>query len=458
MTDAIAVVDIGATHSKVAVFSEDLRLVTVERAETPMLTGPPYRHPDLETLETRIIDALRHAAMDYHVRALIPCHYGSTAALLAEDGLALPIMNYEQPIPDEVIAAYRNVMPPFDEIYTPLHPVALSLGAQLFWQGTAWPDAFARVRSILMGAQYWAWRFSGAMAAEPTALGSQSHLWAPRTGTLSSLVRSRGWQKFFPPLRRPYDVVGAIRAELAEQTGLPADCAVLAGAHDSNANYARFLAAGLKDFTLLSTGTWIIMFNAACPLEALDPNRDMVTNSDIEGRPVPCARYMGGREFAILVGDSDVTVATPNDLSRVIRCGTLALPSFEKAGGPLPHTGGQGRIEGPPPETPGERVALAALYTALMVSESLDALQSESPILVDGPFAANPLFLGILAALRPGQSVRTVCGEEGTATGAALLWRWKERTAPIPLDLADVRPLDIDGLGDYRRRWRAKVS
>lgn len=458
MTNAIAVVDIGATHSKVAVFSEDMKLLTVERTETPMLDGPPYRHTDLETLEGGIIGALSRAAKDFEIRAVIPCHYGSTAALIAEDGLALPIMNYEQPIPDDVIAAYRDIMPPFDEIYTPLHPVALSVGAQLFWQEYAWPGAFARVEHILMGTQYWAWRFSGVLAAEPTALGSQSHLWAPASQTLSSLVRDRGWYGLFPPLRKPHDILGPIRDELAEQTGLSADCAVLAGAHDSNANYARFLAAGLENFTLLSTGTWIIIFNPACPLEALDPNRDMVTNSDVEGRPVPCARYMGGREFGVVLGDADANTATPGDLEGIIRRGTYALPSFEEAGGPLPRTGGQGRIEGPPPETPGERAALAALYTALMVRESLDALRSENPIIVDGPFAANPLFLGVLKALRRGQTIQTAGGEEGTATGAALLWRWTERTAPVPLTLADVPPLGVDGLEDYRHRWRAKTS
>ena len=78
---------------------------------------------------------------------------------------------------------------------------------------------------------------------------------------------------------------------------------MLCGIHDSNANYARYLAAGLDDFALISTGTWLITFNPGLPLERLDPLRDTVSNSDLLGRPVACARFMGGREYALIAGE-----------------------------------------------------------------------------------------------------------------------------------------------------------
>ena len=72
---------------------------------------------------------------------------------------------------------------------------------------------------------------------------------------------------------------------------------MLCGIHDSNANYARYLAAGLDDFTLISTGTWLISFNTALPLAGLDPLRDTVSNTDLLG-PGGRVRALHGRARA----------------------------------------------------------------------------------------------------------------------------------------------------------------
>ncbi|MFZ5710048.1 MAG: hypothetical protein ACOY4T_10245 [Pseudomonadota bacterium] len=38
---------------------------------------------------------------------------------------------------------------------------------------------------------------------------------------------------------------------------------VLAGGHDSSLNFHRYAATGLSDFTLVSTGTWIVAMSGA---------------------------------------------------------------------------------------------------------------------------------------------------------------------------------------------------
>jgi hypothetical protein len=45
----------------------------------------------------------------------------------------------------------------------------------------------------------------------------------------------------------------------------------------------------------------------------------------------------------------------------------------------------------------------------------------------------------------------------GTALGAALLWRWTEPRRAANLDLVPVEPLRIAGLDDYLGRWYAAV-
>ena len=227
------------------------------------------------------------------------------------------------------------------------------------------------------------------------------------------------------------------------------------GVHDSNANYARYLAAGLERFTLISSGTWLITFSSDLPIDRLDPDRDMVSNTDLEGRPVACTRFMGGREFAELVGDQGLDgTSSAEDAARLIERGVMALPSFTDSGGPFPETGGQGRIVGPVPETPAERMALASLYVALMTAVDLDLLEAEGDVIVDGSFADNRLFIGLLAALRPNQRILASRAKDGTALGAALLWGWPRQ---VRLDLEPVVPLALDGLGDYALAWRREV-
>ncbi|TJW24888.1 MAG: carbohydrate kinase, partial [Mesorhizobium sp.] len=56
----------------------------------------------------------------------------------------------------------------------------------------------------------------------------------------------------------------------------------------------------LGPVTVVSTGTWVVVLNPDCPLDALDRDRDMLVNVDVDGGPVPTIRFMGGREFATI--------------------------------------------------------------------------------------------------------------------------------------------------------------
>ncbi|PJN92560.1 hypothetical protein CNY89_28645, partial [Amaricoccus sp. HAR-UPW-R2A-40] len=47
--------------------------------------------------------------------------------------------------------------------------------------------------------------------------------------------------------------------EIAARTGLSPSTRVISGIHDSSANFYRYQAAGLTDFTVISTGTWIAL-------------------------------------------------------------------------------------------------------------------------------------------------------------------------------------------------------
>ena len=111
------------------------------------------------------------------VDVIVPCAHGSALALLDETGaLALPVMDYFAEPPAAIAENYRDVAPPFSEVFCPTNPMALTLGLQLFWQQTAFPEEFARVRTILPWGQYFAWRMSGNAVTGNTELGAQTQL------------------------------------------------------------------------------------------------------------------------------------------------------------------------------------------------------------------------------------------------------------------------------------------
>ncbi len=94
-----------------------------------------------------------------------------------------------------------------------------------------------------------------------------------------------------------------------------------------------------------------------------------------------------------------------------------------------------------------------------MTSEALDALESRSPIVIDGPFARNDLYCSLLAALRPRQSVASSLLQEGTAAGAAVLALMNPagELPRRPVELKPHAPGAFAGLRPYQSSWQAKA-
>jgi L-fuculokinase len=457
--EAVAVLAVGRIEVKLLAITPNGRLLSLRSAPNQVRTGAPYPSFDTEHIWRWLVAALADLGERFALQAIVPTSYGAAAALVHAADLVLPILDHDAEPPADIAAAYAEIAPWFEECHCPIDPAGLTLGRQLFWLSRAFPDEFGRARWILPFAQYWAWGLTGVPACEATSLGAQTQLWSPRGRDFSSLVHRLGWVDRFPPLRSAWEVLGPLQFELATKCKLPVDTPVLCGIHDGCANFARYLAAGVEDFTLISTRARLTIVQPQSPLDQLDPLRDTFANSDLLGRPVACARFMGGQEYAAIAGAGlGAAGAEMTDVEALVRAGTMALPSFAASGGPLPGTGGKGRIVGPAPDSPRARAALASTYLTLMASVCLDLLGSRGQVIIDGAFADHPLFAGLLAALRPGQPVAVSSERQGAAVGAALLWRWPERSAPAPLDLTRMIAPRLPGLAAYERRWRSAAE
>ena len=207
----------------------------------------------------------------------------------------------------------------------------------------------------------------------------------------------------------------------------------------------------LLPFTVVSTGTWVILLGVGLPIDGLDPKADMLANVDITGRPTACARFMGGREYSDIAG-GDLATPRAETARALIERGVMALPAFSSLGGPFTHV--KGIIEGD--VAPAERGALATLYLALMTDHMLGRMKANSgPIVVDGNLGANILFGAILAQLREGQPIVSTRHPIGAAYGAAMLASWPN--CPPPPELTTHESARLPGLEAYRDAWTRKA-
>ena len=168
-------------------------------------------------------------------------------------------MDYEFDGYGALAAEYDKVRPPFEETLSPCLPRGLNLGKQVFYMERQFPAEFKAARAFLGYPQYWSWRLSGVAATEFTSVASHTDLWRPMEGRLSSMVDELGWRRLFPPMRKAWDTLGTLKPEIAAATGLAPNVRVVCGAHDSNASLVPHLMSRRDPFTVISTGTWVII-------------------------------------------------------------------------------------------------------------------------------------------------------------------------------------------------------
>ncbi|AZO45666.1 carbohydrate kinase [Mesorhizobium sp. M7D.F.Ca.US.005.01.1.1] len=444
----VAVLDFGKTNSKLFVFGQDGRILDERRTQPKWVRQGGFSVLDEASLHDWALGAVNAAVDSHSVEGLMVSGHGCTFALIDEAALTHPILDYEQEPPAEIAARIDRRIPDFAETFSPRLPLGFNYGRHMLWLQEVDPDAFAASRSILGYPQYWSWRLGGRAVSEVSYLGCHSHLWAPRSQDFSSLVDAQGWRDRMPSFERAGAVTGERRLG-----GSARPIAIHNGVHDSNAALHAYRRQELGPVTVVSTGTWVIVLNPDCPLDALDQGRDMLVNVDVDGGPVPTIRFMGGREFAV-ISDGWQGVIAPSSIQRVIDAGIMALPSFAPGG---PMFGQSGRLVGRTPNAE-ERAAVALLYVALMVDLSLDLIHSNNTVIVDGGLNTGGLLAGLLAELRPGQAFLQGATLEGSATGAAALAFesvGREFAAEVP---EPVRASRFTGLAFYRSDWRAAVG
>ena len=460
----IVVLDVGKSLTKLTLWSPQRRMVDRRARANLSHDVDGFLCLDVPGITSWLEETLSQFARQGDIAAIIPVGHGAAACLVDDRGLAQPSLDYEDTPPEDLHGSYNAARDPFNITGSPCLPGGLNLGAQLFWLENAASRGTqdrAHDAQILTWPQYWSWLLCGIAASEVTSLGCHSDLWMPLAGGPSPLAVSRGWAGRLAPRRAAGDILGPVSDVWRTACGLPKDCVVLCGIHDTNAallaarQYSE-VAGGAC--TMLSTGTWFIAMRTLAPdasvdLGSLTEERDCLVNVDAFGAPVPSSRFMGGREAEILEDGEPIDPrAFTDDLLRIARemaeQKIFALPTFQNGVGAFPNAkGGWTRR----PHSQMERRAVTSLYLALMADTSLDLIGSHDKLVIEGRFAGDMVFARALAALRPDQVVYRSQVADNVPLGALQL---VDDRLPPQSALARVIPLEIE-LDAYAGEWRA---
>lgn len=442
---AVAVLDVGKTNKKASLYDRQFNVLAEERRNVP-----PYEIDGLEVDDTATLlawfrDALKRLAEQAEIRAIAITTHGATVALLDGDGgLAHPVVSYSAAKGAGIQEAFYAEFGGREALHrvtgTPDVGFA-NMAKVLYYLKTRCPAAWANARHALFFTGYLGYELTGAYGMEPTYAGNHSYFWDFTRNAWSDVAIKLGADKLFPEtFGRAWDNLGTVKPDIALACGIPADCKVTYGIHDSNANYLPYIARGYKDFLLNSTGTWCVLMRPAASAVLSDGEiaAKVLFNMDVYGRPVRTCIFPAGMEYDTFRGFTEAKDQTSiDDICRVVAEKRLfvvpgVLPDASAFPGAQPrvvdgsdvHALEDLKNAAGKPMTPLGQSYYAALNLSLALATrkmlAWCGVTSGTTIFIEGGFAKNTAYCELLATLCPEQQFVFTNVKEGTSFGAAI--------------------------------------
>ncbi|OIN98497.1 hypothetical protein AUJ66_00900 [Candidatus Desantisbacteria bacterium CG1_02_38_46] len=449
----IVVFDIGKTNKKIAIFSSDLKFISKESTQIRDALIDGILCDRIPELNAWVLDRLKSISKRYRIGVISTTTYGATIACIGNSGeLVFPVISYMHEPGEEIRKKFYSTLGSAQDLYlktaTPLFGQLLSVGMQLFWLKTKRRAEFKKVIDILFLPQYEGYVLTGKKAVELTSIGCHTYLYDFHGKSWSDVAKKLGVTKRFPKkFSNPWDILGKINPDISNCTGLPEECRVSVGIHDSNASLLPYLLAKKGKFVLASTGTWgVFMFNhqtssrlrrtggSSFYLSPEDMRKDTLYYIDAFGRPARSASFAMGQEhdhysdmiekkFSI---EPRKLKPDKNLIKKIINSKScFVTPTLTKGSGQFPNS--KPRIINKEEFFRDAKSAYTLLNLSLAIQSYFairQALGHEAnqniPIYVEGGFRNNTIYLNILSTLFPNQNVVATNIQEATSLGAAI--------------------------------------
>jgi sugar (pentulose or hexulose) kinase len=293
-------------------------------------------------------------------------------------------------------------------------------------------------------------------------------------------------------LKKSWDVLGTISADVCARTGLPPETVVTMGIHDSNASLLpHFAKKSETGFMLNSTGTWCVMMNPVkhygfAPEEL---GKVVFFNISAFGTPVKTAIFLGGQEYEtwskLLMAKHRREDFPPYDealcrkILREKNC--FLLPELTAGTGQFP--GSKPRVVEGEKTFPFEEIEANwppcfadyaqgfAVLRISLVMQSLVALERTGlgplgeAIITEGGFRKNETYNRLLSAAFPNNKVYLTDIAEATALGAAMTAKMAltgkelaELANDFEVDYREIEKSNMPELFSYRKAWMEQIT
>ncbi len=451
MSRFTAVFDVGKTNKKVLILNEQLETVASAYQQFPADESGNVHIEQFAEARDWLLEQLKTFAKEYDIAAISVTTHGATVVFIDEAGaFTVPPIAYTSSVPQELYdkfyAEFGSQRELHEKVATPFLGSLLNYGLCVYFAQDAYPDEYAATKHILTLPSYFVHALTGLAGAEPTSIGCHSYLWDFNESTWSFIAKGMGILDKVPSeIHQSQEVIGTVSAAVAEQTGLPADCKVTYGVHDSNSSLVPYLAHSTGKFILNSTGTWCVCM---CPNDEISFSEDEMNagafyNISALGQPVKTAIFMGGNEHDTWVTalkehsdfehfpsfDPKVYQQVISDKSCFILPGVIDTGPFPQSVSRVHENGTDYLLKdiaaNRPPCFANSLYAYAALNISLAVQSRANfqniGLEDGMTIYIEGGFRRNKSYHALLAALCPKNKFVLSCLEEATAFGAALM-------------------------------------
>ncbi|MDR2952130.1 MAG: carbohydrate kinase [Treponema sp.] len=490
---AIAVIDIGMTNKKVAVYDGSLRQLDAKyRNFAPKMEGEVETH-DLEAMEEWFIKELKSFAAQYPVKAIAVSAHGATFVCVGEDGKpAVPCVYYTYEPGDAFYRLFYERFGDEKELQartgTPAFKALINPAKGLFFTREKYPDAFKKVTAVLPYPQYWGFRFTGKTGVESTYMGNHTYLWDQLDNRISSVAQKLEIAALMPDkLMKSWDALGTVSAEFASKTGLPSETIVTMGIHDSNsAMLPHFALKGERGFILNSTGTWCVIMNPVTQYGFAPDELGKVVFFNISafGTPIKTAIFLGGQEFETWSGifmkrhgRADVPGWDEETCRRILREKHLfLLPELTPGSGQFPSSKAR-IVENGKNYLPSDCGSCSAeygeLFAALRVSlvmQTLAALerigiQKGYEVYIEGGFRKDESYNRLLSSALAGNRVYLTNVIEASALGAAMTAKMaltkkslRDMAGDLKVSYQEVEKINLPELFSYREAWMEEAG